>query len=513
MSFGVNTSYGFGSSGSGGGGGVGTLQQVTDLGNSTTNNIEFVDPAGSLVLGMRFLVGADEKWQIVQEGNAPGDSFLRITDTVKGINSMSFFTTNQIGVFNNAPTYSFDITGSLRATEEVYLGTNGKVVGVNTTSVHVSALFQIDSTTKGVLKPRLTTAQRNAIVAPATGLEVYNSTLNTSDYYNGTSWLSKVTGSGTASYVSVFDAANNIKGYSYFTVIDGLYPTIAIGANGVTPVGFRFKTNAASDYSYISPGTGLTFYGSNTYPFIDFYDRAGGTQVLRLWNSGGYVAQFAGRIGTTTTSTAGTNLGAFNIDRTFAELSSGPNQHGYVDKSVFRYGASALNSFYSEITAGTTNAAYTQNHIAHFQSLLTKDGANTLAIQYDYVALATLLNGGTLTNRYGFYMFDANPAGGGTLTNQYGIYIPALVGAATKNIGIFSANVVTIGTDAPSASALLQVDSTTKGFLLPRMTGAQAEAIAAPAEGLAIYSTDGSGATITSKGWWGYDGATWVKWN
>jgi hypothetical protein len=71
------------------------------------------------------------------------------------------------------------------------------------------------------------------------------------------------------------------------------------------------------------------------------------------------------------------------------------------------------------------------------------------------------------------------------------------------------------GTDASSllASAQLQVDSTTKGFLPPRMTGAQAEAISSPAEGLMIYATSGTGTTITSKGWWGYDGATWVKFN
>ena len=65
----------------------------------------------------------------------------------------------------------------------------------------------------------------------------------------------------------------------------------------------------------------------------------------------------------------------------------------------------------------------------------------------------------------------------------------------------------------PDASARLQVNSTTKGFLPPRMTGTQAEAISSPAEGLMVYSTDGSGATITSKGWWGYDGSTWIKLN
>lgn len=70
-----------------------------------------------------------------------------------------------------------------------------------------------------------------------------------------------------------------------------------------------------------------------------------------------------------------------------------------------------------------------------------------------------------------------------------------------------------VGTTTDNASAIVNVSSTTKGFLPPRMTGAQAELISSPAEGLMIYSTDGTGATITSKGWWGYNGSTWVKLN
>ncbi len=72
---------------------------------------------------------------------------------------------------------------------------------------------------------------------------------------------------------------------------------------------------------------------------------------------------------------------------------------------------------------------------------------------------------------------------------------------------------VSIGTNTQPASAILTLSSTDKGFLPPRMTGSQAEAIASQAEGLIIYSTDGSGSTITSKGWWGYDGSTWTKFN
>jgi len=49
-------------------------------------------------------------------------------------------------------------------------------VGIGTTNPNSSALLDITSTTKGLLMPRMTTAQRNAIVSPAEGLLIYNTT-------------------------------------------------------------------------------------------------------------------------------------------------------------------------------------------------------------------------------------------------------------------------------------------------------------------------------------------------
>jgi hypothetical protein len=49
---------------------------------------------------------------------------------------------------------------------------------------------------------------------------------------------------------------------------------------------------------------------------------------------------------------------------------------------------------------------------------------------------------------------------------------------------------VGIGTTSPHSSALLEVASTTKGVLFPRMTGEQREAIEEPATGLIVYQTD-----------------------
>lgn len=57
--------------------------------------------------------------------------------------------------------------------------------------------------------------------------------------------------------------------------------------------------------------------------------------------------------------------------------------------------------------------------------------------------------------------------------------------------GLSSADAqVAIGTSTPDESSLLELSSTTKGFLPPRMTSAQRDVIANPAEGLTIYNTD-----------------------
>ena len=64
-------------------------------------------------------------------------------------------------------------------------------VGVGTTTPHASSVLDVTSTTQGLLTPRMTTAQRNAIVLPADGLMVYDTDLKAFYYYNAAipSWL------------------------------------------------------------------------------------------------------------------------------------------------------------------------------------------------------------------------------------------------------------------------------------------------------------------------------------
>lgn len=81
------------------------------------------------------------------------------------------------------PTESFRILGSnqqIKVSSTVYLGS---------ATSDPSAIFQVDSTTQGVLDPRMTTTERNAIASPAEGLRIFNTTTKQWEGYNGTAWV------------------------------------------------------------------------------------------------------------------------------------------------------------------------------------------------------------------------------------------------------------------------------------------------------------------------------------
>jgi hypothetical protein len=92
---------------------------------------------------------------------------------------------------------------------------------------------------------------------------------------------------------------------------------------------------------------------------------------------------------------------------------------------------------------------------------------------------------------YGLFLAPTiNQVGATGITR--GIFISPTLTAAADWRGLeISAGGAYINTTSVNASAILQADSTTKGFLPPRMTAVQRAAIATPAEGLIVYQTDG----------------------
>lgn len=75
-------------------------------------------------------------------------------------------------------------------------------------------------------------------------------------------------------------------------------------------------------------------------------------------------------------------------------------------------------------------------------------------------------------------------------------------------LGIFICSMVQaqmgIGTTSPSSGAQLEIASTSKGLLIPRMTGAQMRAISSPARGLKVYNTN-------TNSLYYYNGSDWLS--
>ena len=98
-------------------------------------------------------------------------------------------------------------------------------IGIGVAAVNASARLQIDSTTKGFLMPRWTTAQKTAISSPATGLLGYDTDLNSFYYYNG-SWNPILSGSGYVTMTGVETLTNKRITKRLGTTTSSATPTI-----------------------------------------------------------------------------------------------------------------------------------------------------------------------------------------------------------------------------------------------------------------------------------------------
>jgi hypothetical protein len=122
-----------------------------------------------------------------------------------------------------------------------------------------------------------------------------------------------------------------------------------------------------------------------------------------------------------------------------------------------------------------------------------------------YIGNSLWMNGVLSNNsvdvaKLGGYRLTANGLLCGISGNSSGD--AGLVTNSVSRVTAMFAGNVGIGTNAPSASAQLEVSSTTRGFLPPRMTTTERNAIATPVAGLVIFNT-----TTTKLEC--YDGSVW----
>jgi hypothetical protein len=158
-------------------------------------------------------------------------------------------------------------------------------VSINTTgsAPDPSAMLEVKSTTKGLLPPRLTTAQRNAISNPAQGLTIYNTDLSCLEFYTGSAsgWFSPC-------LAHFFPDCGTIQiNGSYQTgVALTVSNTLTMSVDVVTPGGYHLVSRTVNGYYFSArgtfPSTGIqtvTMRGSGTPMY-------GGTDEFTIFMDG-----------------------------------------------------------------------------------------------------------------------------------------------------------------------------------------------------------------------------------
>ncbi len=366
-------------------------------------------------------------------------------------------------------------------------------VGINSTAANPdnSAMLDIVSSNKGLLIPRVTLtsiSDVSTIPNPAISLLVYNTAaagiapnnvIPGYYYYNGTAWVILTT--GTFNDWKLAGNAGTTAGTDFIGTTDGqdvvfkrnnseiariTQDGIGIGSTsptvGVTAGAYLHFGNAANITS--TSGLDIIIDNDNTSSTVNFRVRKDGTTTLMQIQEDGTVS-----------------MGISNTN---------PDVSAILDiKSNTRGVLLPRISLTSITDAATIPTPTTSLLVYNTNSSIT----NGNGVGYYY-------NSGTSAspNWVKLYASNAKPwetsgnAGTTAGTNFVGTTDAVDFVTKTNNterMRITSAGAVAINTISPASSAILDVSSTTSGFLPPRMTTAQRNAITAPAAGLMIYNT------------------------
>ena len=159
---------------------------------------------------------------------------------------------------------------------------------------------------------------------------------------------------------------------------------------------------------------------------------------------------------------------------------------------------SATTSLLVQNSAGTEHLKVTDDGVTNVRGDLV---VNHPSVSSRFIGLSWGAIGANSTN-------DELSLYGGGSTNGSVVFLnasgktaaPAAIGMKTN--GMLVASAMVQSSFAPDASAQLQVDSTTKGFLPPRMTSGEKNAITSPALGLMVYDTDANQMSYWNGGGW-----------
>jgi len=352
-----------------------------------------------------------------------------------------------IGNTLNVPTYSLTGLGGVPTS---------RTLSINGTSYDLSAnrSWSVGTVTAVTANSPLSSSGG---ATPAISIQVASGSQN--GYLSSTDWTtfnSKIGGSGTTNYIPKFNGSGtsitNSLIYDNGTNV-GIGTTAPAHKLHIYSTSFnllRLQRSTVSDYSLSLGGAGELY----------FVNELNSTYPITILNSG--------NVG------IGTTAPAFKLD---------------------------VNG-----TSGFTGAATFSNSVTSgaFMTNATNGSGGQEAIRINndngYIGFFN----GANNVRSGYLQGNTTDL---TLTTS--LSTPLIFGIAnSEKMRISSAGNVGIGTTSPAASSLLDVTSTTQGFLPPRMTNTQRLAISSPAVGLVVFVT-----TTIEQGLWVYHSTGWVNYN
>jgi hypothetical protein len=300
----------------------------------------------------------------------------------------------------------------------------------------------------------MTTTQRDAIASPATGLRIYNTTTLANNTYNGTAWLADV---------NLTAAGRLLLG----TTTEG---TFILDVNGTTRTGT------------------LTVKGTS--------GNAKSFEVLNSFN--GTSSLLVDQYGIISFTNGGTNTTAAFVGTLFS-LGQNSNSPAIIwqanNNEISQY--TTLGTRNSSSTSATVLVANNQLSPLGFTvagNMDTGQQNDRILMNLRHWSGSGVLTFGSINQVQRYTLLDADIVVTPTVANKtlHGIrYRPAISGTALAfhYAATFASGQIGIGTETPNASSLLDITSTTQGFLPPRMTTTQKNAIGTPAQGLMVFDT------------------------
>lgn len=286
-------------------------------------------------------------------------------------------------------------------------------VGIGTTNPDPSSLLDITDTTKGVLVPRMTQIQRDAIIAPATGLLIYQ-TNNSAGfyYYNGTIWVAlggsgwSTTGnSGTSPNINKVGTVDN----QGFVLATNNTEAIRVSNSGNIGIGTNTpstllhivgnSTNYVQNFSSVATGNLTTNTASNPY-YINTNTsciaadgwRIETTSYANCTNCTGNRAVIDyGSSSCAQNSTLVVQLGVININQININFGYGYDDYNTTDQFVVTLYNNTSNSVAATLVNLTTADANTQ-----FSGNYTVIPGNSYSLRFQYIG--TYAGGASVDN-------------------------------------------------------------------------------------------------------------------